>query len=327
VKVTIPKSQLDGAEAAGVILSLGWFDPNLERAATVKRCVLTFSGLDARFTVRDNPATQIRAMFEQEEKALRKEIADKIAGIRILGLSIDDIPKVPNPLKPGTQIDLGGDLKKLVAKMIEDALKGFVDELAKLIGDAAESEEWLLRVGVNGRWESRYFKDLRTGAFALPRPVSFEFFLGPDDLLFFTTSGVEFNPVGDMMREARADRLLTRDGRPFTWNQIVTARGDDLREIVFQYALKTLTGNGASRNPALGLENALLGILDPDFANPDDIPETANPLRMKGVEPQTAQFRRLVRFARARGGQFVYVENPGKDDYQLTLLLQVSKQR
>ena len=173
-KLTIPKAQLSGAEAAGVILSLGWLDPNLERAGTVQRCTVSFSGLSGRFTVRDDPVKQIREMFKQEEADLRKEIADRVAKIKILGLGLDDIPVVPNPFSPGQNIDLGGDLKKLVSQIVDKALEGFIDALAKAIGDKTENEEWLLRVGVNGRWQTRYFRNLDKGAFALPKPIAFE---------------------------------------------------------------------------------------------------------------------------------------------------------
>ncbi|MBC8132069.1 MAG: hypothetical protein H7X95_03735 [Deltaproteobacteria bacterium] len=330
VKLIIPKSQLDGAEAAGVILSLGWFDPNLERAATVKKCTVSFGGFEGRFTVRDNPAKQIRDMFKKEEDELRKEIAARIAGIKILGMGLDDIPKVPNPFKPGQEIDLGGDLKKLVAQMVDSAIKAFIDALADLIGDKGESEEWLVRIGVNGRWQTRYFPKLQKGAFALAKPVVFEVSLGPDDFLFFSTGGVEFNPVGDMMRAAKARRQIVnprRGNQPFSWNEIVSATGEDRRDIVFQYALETLNGNSASANPALGLENAVLGIVDPDFSRPGDIPEASNPLRMKDVQPQTVQVRRLARFARVAGEELVLVEDPRLDDYQITALLQIAKQR
>jgi hypothetical protein len=327
-KLTIPKAQLSGAEAAGVILSLGWFDPNLERAGTVQRCTVSFSGLSGRFTVRDDPVKQIREMFKQEEADLRKEIADRVAKIKILGLGLDDIPVVPNPFSPGQNIDLGGDLKKLVSQIVDKALEGFIDALAKAIGDKTENEEWLLRVGVNGRWQTRYFRNLDKGAFALPKPIAFELFLGPDDFFFLSSGGVEFNPVGDMMRAPKNRRLLTkRNNQPFAWNEIVTATGDVRRDLIFGYALEVLAGNSASANPALGLENTPLGILDPDFSRADDIPETSNPLRMKNVTPQTVQFNRLARFARATGEQLVLVENPSLDDYQLTAILQIAKQR
>jgi hypothetical protein len=328
VRLTIPKAQLEGADAGGVMLSLGWFDPNLERAATVKRCSVSFGGLQGRFTVRDNPVKQIRDMFKKEEADLRKEIADRVAKIKILGLGLDDIPKVPDPLHPGQQIDLGGDLKKLVAQIVDKALEGFINALADVVGSKAETEEWLLRVGVNGRWQTRYFPGLDKGALALSKPMGFEVFLGPDDFLFFSTGGVEFNPVGDMMRAAKGARQLTRRTRqPFTWNEIVNATRDDLRELVFQYALEVLTGNSASANPALGLENAVLGIIDPDFSRPGDVVEASNPLRMKDVQPQSVQVRRLARFARATGEQLVLVENRNLDDYQLTALIQIARQR
>jgi len=325
VKITIPKNQLDGADAAGVILSLGWFDPNLERAATVKACRVTFRGLSGRFKVRDNPVAQIRELFAKELDELADDIAARLANLSIFGVRLEDIV-IPNPFNPSRTI--GQELRDLVQRFVREAIKGLIDTLAEAIGGAISSEEWLVRVGVNGRWQSRYIPNMDKGATALSPPITFELSLGPDDLLFYSAAGVEFNPVGDMMRAAFRSRLLTLKGRPaFTWAQIVNANSTDHRNLVFQYALDVLVGNKTSANPALGVENTQLGVIDPDFSQRNRPPEKSNPLPMAGLAAQALALDFVAPFARAAGQQLVLVENPTQPDYQLTGAVQLSPQR
>ncbi len=319
VKVTIKGDAIGKADAAGMILSLGWFDPNQEQAKTVKKCAISFSGLEGRLVVRDNALQQIFELLGKSEKELKdeikKEIGDDVAKITILGLKLDDIPVV------------GPELKKVVQRVIDAAVDAFFNELGKIVG-ATQTEEWLMRIGVNGRWRTRFFPNLDQGAFALSQPVGFEVFLGPDDFLFFSAGGVEFNPVGDMMRAGRTDRIITRNSVQLAWADIAGATGAQHKDIVFQYALKVLTGNSANGTGklALGIENTELGIIDPDFSRPGDVPESSNPLRMKNVQPDSVQVRGIARFARASGEELILVEDSNRDDYHLTALFQISKQ-
>lgn len=328
VKITIPKSQLDGVEAAGVILSLGWFDPNLERAATVKTCRVTFRSLSGRLKVRDDPVGQIRAMFAKEINELTNDIARRVAELSLFGLRLTDI-KIPNPANPSETV--GEALQKLVQSIVNAAINGLIDLLAKAITDKLVSEEWLVRVGVNGRWQSRYIPNLVKGNSVLSPPITFEVSLGPQDLLFYSSGGVEFNPVGDMMRAARSSRTLTtsRDGRkrPVSWAEIVSSTGNDHLDLAFEYALEVLAGNSTSANPALGVENAPLGVIDPASAQRDNRPGTPNPLAMEGVPIRTFALDHFALFARASGEQLVLLENQQQQDYQLMGVLEISPQR
>ena len=54
---------LVGALALLFVLSLGWFDPNLELAAKVKSCNLVISGFSGRLQVRDSGVKKIREIF------------------------------------------------------------------------------------------------------------------------------------------------------------------------------------------------------------------------------------------------------------------------
>ncbi|MDX2149499.1 MAG: hypothetical protein SFV54_02105 [Bryobacteraceae bacterium] len=325
-KITITKASLEGKDAAGVMLSLGWHDPNRTQAKKVKVCQVAFSGITGRIRIRDNAVKQVRDLFKKEEEAMRKEIADRVANIKILGLSLNDIPIVKIPPN-GPTIDLGGMLKDMVRKAVDAAIDGFFTELGKIIAGGVETEEWLMRVGVNGRWNSRYFDKMDKGPQAIKNPPTFEIFLGPEDFLFFSGGGVEFNNVGDMMLAPISKRQITRNDQPVSWNDLVTATGTVRRDFVFQYALKTLVGNKGNDLLALGIENTPLGIFDPDFTKPDVILEVSNPITMKNLQPETASRRQKALFARATGEEFILVEDSAApDDYIFDMLISVRKQ-
>ncbi len=354
VKLTIRASDIQGVKGgfAGFILSLGWLDPNLEQAATVKNCNVAFSALDGRFVIRDSPLDQIRPLFQRDLEAVKdklKKDADDFTILPIPGAaSINQLinNNLPKPIPHDQVHNLGLDIQKIVDDAIDKAFELVLEELAKLIA-GSQTEEWLVRIGVNGRWQTRYLPKVDKGVTQVfKEPCIFNIPLGPEDFLFYSSGGVEFNPVGDMMRARRSDRLLNKGGdptRPFTWNEIVNAQGAELRSLVFDYALKILTGNSSTGLLALGIENTILGIKDPkSFAKAanDNDPEIDNPISMKGVKTGSTQIQPVVKFARAAlpkpdntnppegtGEEFILVEDPSKSDYKLTGLIQIFDQK
>lgn len=310
VKVKIPLTSLPGnVPAAGCILSLGWSDPGLQQARKVKRCKLTLSGFSGRLKVRDSGLKKFREAFPDAEKDLRDAIGNQIGKITIFGIPVMSIPGV----------------KQLVQEMVDagiTALLNAIQENAPL-----ETEEWLLRVGVNGVWKSRYLKTVRSQAEAFSPPISFDdLFLGPDDFLFITVNGIEFDPVGDMMRAPHSKRIIT-DGSEVPWPKIVKPDSNSetakkkRRNMAFQYVLKIMTDT-TSGKLALGLEDSPLGLIEPDFANKGTASES-NPLLMKGIGTPTLQIRRTAKFARAAGEQLILAEDSGTDDYFIDYILQI----
>ena len=359
VKLTIRASDIAKVKggSAGFILSLGWLDPNLTQALTVKNCNAAFSALQGRLAVdRDSPLNQIEPLIAKDLKKAKDKLHDTVDNIPIIpnpipgqkNASINDLINngLPKPFPHDQIADLGKQIQSLVHKAIDVAFDAIIKELSKLVA-GTQTEEWLLRVGMNGRWQTRFLKDVDKSVQVLPNPITFQVPLGPDDFLYYSSGGAEFNPVGDMMREARKDRLLTHKigggGAAFTWDEIVSARGKDLTDLVFQYALAILLGNSKTGLLALGIENTVLGIKDPkSFDQSGTDPEVDNPIAMKGVQTGTATIQPVVNFARAAAEHFpddppdesegfpeeyILVENQTKSDYRLTGLIQIADQK
>ncbi len=215
-----------------------------------------------------------------------------------------------------------------------------INTLANLVA-GTQTEEWLLRVAVNGRWQTRFFGDVSKKANIIADPYEFKVSLGPDDLLFFASNGIEFNPVGDMMLAGHPDRLLKRkrDNHVLTWNEITSAKGVDHEDIVFSYALDLLTGNPSTGLLALGIDNTPVGLIEPgDFSNPGSDPASSNPLSMKTVQPSsvalqvpTAKFAEATSAipsasGKASSDEAILVEDSSRNDYRFTATINIQKQ-
>lgn len=319
VKVTVPLKSVDAnARACGFVLSLGWFDPNLELAAKVKSCNLVISGFSGRLQVRDSGIKKIREVFAKEEARMREELLKKVDDIVIplpipfLKLHVGDLPPV----------------KALVHKMVNAGIDEFFAALGKTF---SETEEWLFRFGVNGVWKSVFIDGVKNSAVSFSPQIQFEnILLGEDDFLFFSAHGIEFDPVGDMMLAEHAKRIITDNKVEIPWPLIVTPDADPakakikLRDMAFQYVLKVLSGT-TKDSLALGLDNSPLGIIDPDITKKGTA-QDSNPLLMRGLGEQTFQIRRTAKFARAVGEQFILAEDSAKDDYTINYILQIRNQ-
>jgi hypothetical protein len=150
-RVTIPLTLLPPqVENYGVMISLGWPDPDLAQARRVRKVTLHFSHVDALRThpLRTGPL---------------------------------DIPEMEGP-----------------------------------------TEEWLLRVGVNGRWWTRLpVEDIEPGV-AIPIGWTVELFLADTDTLHISSHGNEEDPVGDVFyrQTLQARTAAWSNGRRITWQEI-----------------------------------------------------------------------------------------------------------
>lgn len=341
VKVTIRKDDLDASPGgyAGCVLSLGWLDPNLTQAETVKKVTLTFNTIRGRLTPgqeRDSPLKQLREPFEAEINALKKKLHDQADNLQLPlppplpRPSINDL--INNNLQPKPLHDLvaniGREFQKAVHAMIDKIFDTILDGITDLIAGSS-TEEWLIRIGVNGRWRSFFIRNMSDNTVGLPQVFQYKLGLGPDDLLFFSSSGVEFSPVGDMMCAHRTDRLLThKDRNPLNWPDIVSASGQFHKDLIFNYALAVFKGNSAVSGLALGFENSPLGIMDPgSFASPGTTVGASNPLAVGKVQPGTRPLALPdVKLARAAGEELILVETR-HNDYRFTGTIEIVKQQ
>lgn len=340
VKVTIRKEDLQNSPSgyAGGVLSLGWLDPNLTRAQTVKKVNVAFNTIKGRLTPgdeRDSPLNQLRKPFEEDIDKLKEDLLVEVDKIE---LPIPFLPNKPtindlinNKLPPPANTivaNIGREFKKLLDELIIKMLDAAINELGDLVAGAA-TEEWMIRIGVNGRWRSLFLASVSDKAIGLPSVFQYQIGLGPEDLLFFSSSGVEFSPVGDMMCAPRTDRLLThKDRNPLLWPDIVSASGQFHKELIFNYALATFKGNSKVKGLALGFENSPLGIMDPGpFANPGTSPGTSNPLAVGKVQPGTSPMAlKDVKLARAAGEELILVETRDSD-YRFTGTIEIVNQQ
>ncbi len=338
VKLTIPKGVLDGADAYGFTLSLGWHDPARELARQVMLCQVDVKTLQMRLTDRDNPARKLRKVFKEQEGDLKKTIFKELQKIEI------DLPLV------GKVRPLQGDnpLANFVRdKIIGPALEMFIDLLVGLLPTEGK-EEWLFRIGVNGVWVSFFFEPGNTGPDPRKNPplpfaanqLVFKFALAKGDELMFACHGTEFDPVGDIMHAAIADRTLgfeNDDKRPVPWSGIVdpvsrAERDRQLFVVMRKFMFDTTEGVGKL---SLGFDNSPLGLVDPDIAGNRGPSQQNNPTVVQDDFGQTMKTQRLARLARAIAPEMILVEDtadapvtrfPLKPDYDLRYELTVTEQ-
>jgi hypothetical protein len=308
VKVTIPLSTMTGADAYGVIVSLGWQDPLNEQAQKVRVCTLNVSGIIGRKITRNDPDKDIAPL----QDALISALADAMANL---------IPILPDPIKAG------------ISKIIEKVLHGLT-LIAGAISQAlfAEGEKWLVRVGVNGRW----FAFFRLADSNKEVPVSLgakvQIFVGEHDRISISVSGGEIDNVGRVMFKARKDRLLSPDDKTATWKQIAESTKDSRKKLFIEYVLSLID--------TLGLDNEPLGFIDAqidpalhvtDYAyqeqhDPIWMDEQSRAFGANLSKLTLPLFGLTAKHAHSVGGpQFVYVEDDDQD-YIVDCDLTVDKQ-
>lgn len=335
VKLTVRADDLaaPGADLAGFLLSLGWFDPNATEAEKVKHCEVEFSHVHGRLDKeRDDAVGTLRTLFKEELDKAKQSVTDEIdKNIKIplipamSAVSIHDLIHNTLPEPVGSVVKgIGELLHGLAHKIVDAVFEAMLDLMGKAV-NSLSTEEWMLHFGVNGRWRSR-FVDVQKDAQKQPlsSPVNVEVFLGPDDMLFQSTGGVQWNAVGEIMQLPHDKRLLRHNGNAVNWSEIVAARGDVLRDLMFQYVLDILVGP-SDLSLVLGIENDPLGIREPAAL---DRPDGVNPMVMRDTAPGGASFdRSAVPFARTVGQEAVLAaENVGARDYVLDGKVEIGRQ-
>lgn len=322
-KVRIKAADLQKRGTHAFILNLGWHDPNLVRASEVKKCTVIVKSIEP-FIQRDNALTLVKEMFAKELRDMEIQIREQVKKIHIFGTSLGELEDLVDPKNGGLLGNFGSEIRKMVDDAIDRAIHAVIETLTGFVGEAITDDEWLFRMGLNGNWRSFFKGDVTARRFDLDigRPV-FDVALGPKDELFFASSGVEFNAMGDMLRHTLEHRTFRAGQSSTDWGALTDAEGAELKKLAFTYALRVLAGDSEEKL-TLGIENTMIGLVDPaDVA--DDDPVLSNPLLVGGVEPIQTDVRRVAKFARAAPTDYILFQD-GRDDYALTYELRVEDQ-
>jgi len=321
VKVTIPLASRGTTPAtarkAGFLLSLGWYDGDKSQAKQVKLCTLTLTKFTAHKgkMKRDDAG---KALRDRVEKELVKQFLNQVSSIGVgnSGKTVASNPALLNAVQ---------NLAHTINTQV----------LAALPGLAGQDEEWLMRFGLNGVWRNSFQPGVDSKTKALP-PITFPTIaLGPEDQLSFSMSGIEMDPVGDMMRLKHSDRVvkvaLAKGATPTEvkpWEKVFNpddqdpAKAKDLRvQMLIDYV-----GTVMEKTSFTGLDNEPLGFLDPDPAQATAAPNS-NPRLMKGVADDTTPFSQMAKFARATDEERVLVEATKTEDYLLEGTLTIASQK
>jgi hypothetical protein len=320
IKITIPLTKLKdvdpGAEAYGVIASLGWHDPNNEQASRVRRCSIQIERIDDR-RMHSDPLDDVSPLLKLLRESLAQAIVDAI-----LPNFIPDI------------------VKKLLAGVIDGALALFEFVERAVIKVFKEQKElWLFRVGVNGRWVTLFRQNAAKGDLTISK--DFTLLLGEQDRVVISFNGCQVDRIGKVLFKGRNERQLESSNAVVSWKEIAE-NTQTRRKLIVAYVIKLLN--------TFGIENKPLGFIDPridpglkitDY-NYGRSNELHNPLWMDDkahsfgqnarkvgvVDGSTKELRLTADFARSVSGpQCVYVEKPSENDYTLVYAISLDKQK
>jgi hypothetical protein len=331
VKVTVPMSQLSGdPNAAGFLLSMGWSDPVGAQANKVKRCVLEIAKFAPKIK-REDTGKILKEVFKKDIEKLKQEVINKVLDFTIVDFSNlpPPLPKIPVKV---TVRDIDNQIPgHPVQKIVGDAFDLLLDALANILphGD----EEWQLHYGFNGHWKVHFQKPVNANK-PVPFPLQidetdaadkfkFDVRLAEGDLLFFAANGMELQPLGDMMRSRKDNRVITLNDKVVVWKNIVSPPPDakvNRRNMVFQYVKKVML-DSTSTVAALGMDNSPLGYIDPNFSARGSS-KNSNPMVIKDPLAKTDATQR-ANFARAIGEEAIVVEDSSILDYEITYHIEI----
>ena len=122
----------------------------------------------------------------------------------------------------GVHIDLGwlDDAQWTQARQVRECTVTF-HSLRKLdaFHDSGGSEQWRMRLGVNGQWTQTPETELEAGCRMSLGDASFTVYLGPDDPLTVCVHGTEHDVVENIFRWSDDDRTIKLDGAPIDYQQ------------------------------------------------------------------------------------------------------------
>jgi hypothetical protein len=246
VKIKVPLSQASSGDYFGVIISLGWYDPDGSQARKVKHC-------------------QVK---------------------------------------------------------LDHLFKGSVDH-------DTFSEEWSIKIGVNGRWYTQYWDGVHNNTSLMLNAPIIDLWLSEDDSIYVSSHGAEIDLVGDFFDRTEGRRTLRLNGKAIDWDaDVVPFNRQKLWDICYELAdMMFFTFND---------QNDPLGIIDPGhgrIGNERQLQDVGNgvilgnPIRLKNVKDSTLKYS-LIAFSTEEVGESAELEESTSImDYRLIFSVDVKRQQ
>ena len=191
------------------------------------------------------------------------------------------------------------------------------------------SEEWSIKIGVNGRWFTQYFDGVRnnTTLTLAARPI--DLWLSEDDFISISSHGAEIDLVGDFFERPQGGRTARIGNHAVDWNRDVMSHDrQTLWNICYAIADMMLF--------TFDDENDPLGIIDPSplpsgTANPSQKPGVnvalTNPIQLKYLSDGTIKTGFIGYAVEADSHSAELEELKGTIDYTLNLTIKVQRQQ
>jgi hypothetical protein len=191
------------------------------------------------------------------------------------------------------------------------------------------SEEWSIKIGVNGRWYTQYFDGVRNNTTLTLKAAPIDIWLSEDDFISISSHGAEIDEVGGFFERPQEGRTSFIGHHLVDWNRDVMSRDQRTQwDICYSIADMMIF--------TFGIENDALGIIDPGPlplhpANAGQKPGVdvafSNPIQLKYLSDTTIVTGFNAFAAESDPHSAELEEKTGWVDYTLNLTIKVQRQR
>lgn len=197
------------------------------------------------------------------------------------------------------------------------------------------SEEWSVKIGVNGRWLTQHFDGVRnnhTYNFNLP---TIDLWLSEDDFISISSHGAEIKLVGDFFDRSQNRRTVTINGHDVQWNRDVLSHDRQTQWDICYAIADMMFFTFARQNDPLGIIDP--GPLPPGLPIPPGSPPPAqkpgvnvafkNPIQLKYVGDGTIKMNLIGYAVEADPHSAELEEEINTVDYILNFSIKVQRQQ
>ena len=196
------------------------------------------------------------------------------------------------------------------------------------------SEEWSIKIGVNGRWYTQYWDGVRNDTTLKLIAPSIDIWLSEDDFITISSHGAEIDLVGGFFDGPEAARTLRLGPRVVNWGQDVMSNDlPTLWRICYAIAGMMWT--------TFKDENDPLGIIDPGPLPPGPLPPVdpnpaqkpginvalRNPIQIRYLTDSTIMMNQNAFFTEADEQSAELAVKPSTLDYVLNFTIKVQRQQ